>query len=83
MIDERPLEEWEFPEPDESEDEDVSETRACPSCGTVIYEDAEQCLACGEYVVFSDAAISRWPWWFVALGLVGIVTVIVTMTWGL
>jgi len=78
----RPLEDWEFPEPDENEDEDVSETRACPSCGAEIYEDVEQCPACGEYVAVSDAAISGWPWWFVALGLIGIVAVILTLSWG-
>ena len=84
MIDDRPLNEWELPEPDENEDEDenVSETRACPSCGATIYEDAEQCPACEEYVVFSDAALSGWPLWLVALGLVGIVAVILAMIWG-
>lgn len=77
MID-RPLEDWEYPEPDEDEDDD--ETRACPSCGEEMYEDAEQCPACGEYVVFSNAALSGWPWWFVLLGLVGIVAVILALS---
>ena len=82
MRDDRPLEEWEFPDPDESEDEDLSETLACPSCGTFIYEDAEQCPACGEYVEFPSRALSGWPWWFVALGLAGIAAVIFSLTWG-
>ena len=77
---ERPLEEWEFPESDEEEDEDASETQVCPSCGAAIYEDAEQCPACGDYVVFSDSAISGWPWWFVALGLVGVVAVVLAVS---
>ena len=81
MIDDS-LDEWEFSEPDEQEDEDVSETRACPSCGAAIYEDAEQCAACGDYVVFSEPALSGWPWWFVLLGLAGIVAVILTLSWG-
>ncbi len=76
----RPLEDWEFPEPDEFEDEDDFETLACPSCGADIFEDAEQCPACGDYVVFSDAALSGWPWWFVALGLIGIVAVILALS---
>ena len=82
MIDDRPLEEWEFPEPDEGEDEDISATQACRSCGAAIYEDAEQCPVCGEYVEFSTGALSGWPWWFVTLGLVGITAVILTLSWG-
>ena len=76
----RPLEDWEYPEPDEFEDEDDCETRACPSCGMDVYEDVEQCPTCGDYVVFSDAALSGWPWWFVALGMLGIVSLILTLT---
>lgn len=76
----RPLEDWEYPEPDEFEDEDDVETRACPFCGLQVYEEAERCPACGEYVVFSDAAFSGWPWWSVALGVLGIVAVILTLT---
>lgn len=80
-MDHRPLEDWEYPEPDENheEDDDVVDTRACPSCGVDVYEDAEQCPACGDYVEFSNSALSGWPWWFVALGLVGIVAVILAM----
>jgi hypothetical protein len=75
----RPLEDWEYPEPDEFEDEEVSETRACPACGMDVYEDLEQCPACGDYIVFSDSALSGWPWWFVALGMLGIVSLILTL----
>ena len=82
MIGDRPLEEWEYPEPDENEDEDFSETRECPSCQATIYEDAEQCPNCGEYILFSTRAISGWPWWFVALGILGIVAVFLALLWG-
>jgi hypothetical protein len=75
----RPLEDWEYPEPDEFEDEDDCETRACPSCGADVYEDVEQCPACGDYIVFSTGALSGWPWWFVALGMLGIVCLIFTL----
>jgi hypothetical protein len=81
-MDDRPLEEWEFPEPDEDEDEDVAETQPCPSCGAAIYEDAEQCPVCGDYVVESRRTLSGWPWWFVALGLLAIVAVILALIWG-
>ena len=76
-----PVEDWKFPEPDEHEDEELSQTQACPSCGAAIYEDAEQCAACGDYVVFSAPAMSGWPWWFVVFGLAGMVAVILALSW--
>jgi hypothetical protein len=79
MINDRPLEDWEFPDPDEGEDEDCSETLACPCCGAAIYEDAEQCPACGEYVVPSSTPLARWPRWLIALGLAGIVAVVLAL----
>tara|TARA_B100000945_G_C20092081_1_gene461736 strand:- start:219 stop:461 length:243 start_codon:yes stop_codon:yes gene_type:complete len=74
----RPLEEWEYPEPDDTEAEDYSETLNCPVCGTDVYEDAECCPACGEYIQFTTHRLSGWPWWFVAFGLIGVFAVILT-----
>lgn len=67
---------WESPEPDEEADEDSVETVACPDCGEQIYEEAEQCPYCGQYVTHSTSPWSGRPWWFVVLGLAGIVAVI-------
>jgi hypothetical protein len=78
-MDHRPLEEWEYPEPDEAEDEDYAETLPCPACGTDVYEDSECCPTCGEYLDFSSAGLAGWPWWFVALGLVGIFAVVLAL----
>ena len=60
---------------------DVVETQACPACGADIFEDAERCPECGQYVVDSESAISAWPWWLFALGLAG--TVAVILAWSL
>ena len=65
-----PLEDWEYPEPDELDDDDSVDTRECPACGTKIYEEAEQCPACGEYIVFSNSALPGWPWWIVVVALI-------------
>ena len=72
MIENRPLEDWEYPEPDD-DDDDIAETLDCPACGAAIYEDAEQCPDCGEYVEFVGHGLSGRPVWFVALGLLGII----------
>jgi len=53
-----------------------AELLPCPACKTPIYEDAPQCPACGEYVVHDTSAWSGRSWWWILLGLVGIVAVI-------
>lgn len=46
------LQDWEYPdEPDDDEyDDDSSETVPCPTCGSDVYEDADRCPVCGEYI---------------------------------
>lgn len=65
--------------PDESDEELESITVACPSCGAEIYEDAVSCPVCGEYVTHSHSVWEGKPWWWVALGIVGIIAVIVIL----
>lgn len=62
--------------PDEDEGDDASETRPCPHCGEEIYEEAEQCSVCGEYVTFPSRGLSERPLWWTLLGLIGIAAVI-------
>ena len=74
--DNRPLEDWEYPDPDDSDD-GMPGTVACAACGTEIYEDAPQCPVCGEYVTALRG--SHWegrPGWWIALGLLGVIAVI-------
>jgi hypothetical protein len=75
--DERPLEDWEYPDSDESNDDDGTATVTCAACGSDIYEDAPQCPVCGEYVTSIGGTVwgGRSGWW-IALGLLGIIAVI-------
>ena len=82
VMNERPLEDWEYPEPDEYEDEDYSEVLACPACGQDVYEDSEQCPECGQYIDFTASPLSKWPWWFVALGALGIACMVLALLLG-
>ncbi len=74
--DDWPEEDW---DEDNWDDDDVeSYTVACPECGTDVYEDAEQCPACGNYIVHSSSAYV-WqgrPVWWIVIGLLGIIAVI-------
>ena len=75
--DDRPLEDWEFPDPDEFDDDDGTRTITCADCGAEVYEDAPQCPICGEYI--SSSSGSLWqgrPGWWIVLGLLGIIAVI-------
>ena len=65
-----PDEDW--PDEDWADEDESNETLPCPECGESIYEDAEQCPYCGNYVVHSTSPWSGKPTWWVILGLLGI-----------
>ncbi len=72
------LEDDEFLDEDEAEelDDDQTALAECPRCGVDIYEDAEQCPLCGEWITHSTSVWGGRPWWWVALGACGIATLI-------
>jgi hypothetical protein len=57
-------------------DDDESDVVPCPKCGADVYEDAEQCPSCGEYIVHPTSAWHGKPWWWIAVGMAGITAVI-------
>jgi uncharacterized paraquat-inducible protein A len=67
----RPLEDWEEPEPDD-EDDASDDEYVCPNCKANVYEDCERCPACGDYITPQRAGVSAlsgtWVW-LTALGL--------------
>jgi hypothetical protein len=58
---------------DDAFDDGPVDTIACPSCGAEIYEDAERCMHCGDYVVhgLTNPWQGRSLWWLI-LGVTGI-----------
>ena len=67
---------------DELDDNLDTEVVACPECGDKVYEDAEQCPLCGAYIVHQYSPWSQRPVWWMVLGLLGIISVIIALTWG-
>ncbi len=63
-------------------DDSCSELVACPECGDDVYEDAEQCPLCGAYIVHQYSPWSKRPLWWIALGLLGVIAVIITLFGG-
>jgi len=78
--DDRPLEDWEYPDEDDADDDEESRTKPCPMCGMDVYEDAEKCPLCGEF--FTRQPGTAWrgkPMWWIVLGLLGIIAVILML----
>lgn len=47
-----------YHETDDYDDED--DTVPCPNCGSDIYEDAEQCPICNEYITHGSQLSPHW-----------------------
>ena len=58
------------------EDDESSDVLPCPECGAEVYEDAQWCPACGQFIVHRTSPWIGRPWWWVALGLAGIAAVV-------
>ena len=61
-------------------DKAASETLPCPVCGREIYEHADQCPHCGQYIVprIADRPGVPWLWLLAALAVILIVLSLVT-----
>lgn len=60
-------------------DDDEADVIPCPNCGTEVYEEADMCPVCGEFII-----AGRSPWQgrsplFVVVGLLGIAAVILVL----
>ena len=78
--------EW-FEEPDDEREEyddldgdDESLTLPCPECGADVFEDAVQCPVCGNYITHSTSVWQGRPGWWIVLGLLGVVALILVLT---
>ena len=65
----------------DSDDSDV--TIDCPYCGEAMYDDAEQCPHCGQYLSAEDQPRESKPWWIVATAIVLLVIMLWLFTIGL
>lgn len=64
------------------DDDAPSETVRCPNCGADVYEDAEQCPGCGEYIVRGGGrpAWEGKPVWWIVLGVIGVIATILFLS---
>jgi hypothetical protein len=66
-------------DPDDQPDDDDSSVVTCPNCGVDVYEDAEQCPSCGEWIEHSTHPFAGRSLWWIGLGVLGIVATIATL----
>jgi hypothetical protein len=62
--------------------DDDDSTVPCPHCGADIYDDAEQCSACGWYLSAEDSPARPRSWWILIGAAICIVIVIAWMLGG-
>ncbi len=72
----------EYPDEDDLDD-GSTDTRVCPHCSADVYEDADQCPECGEYLMSDTRVWSSKSLWWIALGLLGVVAAILALVLGL
>ena len=59
-------------EDDGWDDDGPAETVSCPSCGADVYEDAEQCPTCGEWITSIHSPWQGRSTWWIVLGVLGV-----------
>jgi hypothetical protein len=72
------LDENEYPDDDDL-DQSSDDLLRCPECDEEVYEDAEQCPYCGQYIVHSTHPFHGRSGWWIALGALGIIAVILAL----
>lgn len=70
---ERPIELFEYPDPDDEPPHMIGRMY-CPHCREIISENLCFCDYCARSVD-GHPIWSQYPWWFIAIGLLGMATV--------
>lgn len=77
------MDDWDEEDADQvTDDGDSVDTRTCPACGASVYEDADVCPRCGEYLVRDTAAGRRKPWWMVIAALLVMAAILLHWVFG-
>jgi hypothetical protein len=66
-------------ESDDEWDDDSTEVIPCPACCAEVYEEAVQCPSCGTYITPDTSVWSGKSSWWIALGLLGILAVVLAL----
>ncbi|MGB9626706.1 MAG: zinc ribbon domain-containing protein [Phycisphaerae bacterium] len=79
----RPTDDDDWSEQEDFDDDSAdaeSDEYPCPACGRSIYDDAEKCPYCGEWITPPGTAETRSRSWFWPI-LVALLVVVILMAW--
>ena len=65
---------------DDWDDDESTSVIPCSNCGAEVYEEADCCPSCGEFLIDGSRPLDQKPAWFVVLGLLGIVAVVLLLS---
>jgi hypothetical protein len=68
---------------DVNDDDEDNVTISCPYCGAEMYDDAEQCPHCGQYISSEDAPREGKPAWLIVVILLCIAMMLLGIIVGL
>ncbi len=57
--------------------DDETPVAPCPECGEDVYDDAQRCPACGEYVTHRPSVWTGRPWWWILLAAAGVSSLLI------
>lgn len=67
---------------DGGDDEGSADVLPCPECGAEVYEEAERCPVCGNYIVHESNVWSGRPLWWILLGGLGMLMAVLALVLG-
>ncbi len=70
------LDDYEYPDENDLDDDPDEYTDACPNCDADVYDDADYCPHCGEFIPFDRSPFSKRPVIWTVLGVLGVSAVI-------
>ena len=79
------LDDRDYPDDEDIDNDDYDDetpTRECQRCGADVYEDAEQCPLCGAWLTTDTSPWTGRGWWWVALGILGIIMLLIVLVLG-
>ena len=80
------LNDYEYPDDDVLYDDDLDDpdnySDVCPNCDASIYDDADYCPRCGEFIPLDTSPFAGRPAIWTVLGIIGIAAVIATIVFG-
>jgi predicted RNA-binding Zn-ribbon protein involved in translation (DUF1610 family) len=58
-------------------DDDAADTLPCPNCGREIYDEAQRCPHCGQYIAAGERASAHPPW----VVITAVLCVLIALLW--